>query len=119
MDYKVKLMRESDCFAPHCDEPAQTRGLCSKCYTITKSAIIRNLVSDDELVKQGKILPKAKRQGRKRSATLAWLIDEEYTNRVSINLSNNAHPVVKQIVSDLQDGNEDIVVKRVEDGVEL
>jgi len=67
-----------------CSKPNRklTRGLCGKCYSRTKSAVKRGVISLDEVIAKGLWLTEAQRTGRKMKAPTK--LDELIYRRVGV-----------------------------------
>jgi len=98
------------------------RGLSKSDYVVARKLIQQGLVTEQELMDAGKMLP-SKGRGRPSSGARKWLLEARKTKPepevIKFTMEPDAHPVVKQIARDLAAGNENIVVEHVEDGVEL
>ena len=101
---------------------AHSRGLSKSDYVVARKLINAGLVTEQELIDAGKMLP-SKGRGRPGSGVREWLLEARKTKQepevIKFTMEPDAHPVVKQIARDLEAGNQNIVVERVEDGVEL
>lgn len=53
--------KPTKCLFPDCTCKVNARGLCHNHYTTTRNLIYAGKITDDELVKKGKILPKRTR----------------------------------------------------------
>lgn len=114
-------MKEQDALRPGTGK-AHARGLSKSDYCIARRLINEGLVTEQELIDAGKMLP-SKGRGRPGSGAREWFLEARKTKQepevIKFTMEPDAHPVVKQIARDLAEGNQDIVVERVEDGVEL
>jgi hypothetical protein len=114
-------MKEQDALRPGTGK-AHARGLSKSDYCIARRLINEGLVTEQELIDAGKMLP-SKGRGRPSTGAREWFLEARKTKQepevIKFTMEPDAHPVVKQIARDLAEGNQDIVVERVEDGVEL
>lgn len=55
---------EKKCLYPNCDRKADSRGLCHRHYQVARLVLVTGLVSDDDLVRRGKIAPRKTRLTR-------------------------------------------------------
>jgi hypothetical protein len=114
-------MKEQDALRPGTGK-AHARGLSKSDYCIARRLINEGLVTEQELIDAGKMLP-SKGRGRPSTGAREWFLEARKTKKepevIKFTMEPDAHPVVKQIARDLAEGNQDIVVERVEDGVEL
>ena len=101
---------------------AHSRGLSKSDYVVARKLINAGLVTEQQLIDAGKMLP-SKGRGRPGSGVREWLLEavkpKQEPEVIKFTMEPDAHPVVKQIARDLEAGNQNIVVERVEDGVEL
>ena len=101
---------------------AYSRGLSKSDYVVARKLIQQGLVTEQELIDAGKMLP-SKGRGRPSSGAKEWFLEARKRKPepevIKFTMEPDAHPVVKQIARDLEAGNQNIVVERVEDGVEL
>jgi hypothetical protein len=69
-----------------CEKPNRklTRGLCGKCYSRTKSAVKRKVITLDEVIAKGLWLTEAQRTGRKMKAPTK--LDELIYGRAGVEL---------------------------------
>ena len=114
-------MKEQNALRPGTGK-AHARGLSKSDYCIARRLINEGLVTEQELIDAGKMLP-SKGRGRPSTGAREWFLEARKTKQepevIKFTMEPDAHPVVKQIARDLAEGNQDIVVERVEDGVEL
>ena len=101
---------------------AHARGLSKSDYCIARRLINEGLVTEQELIDAGKMLP-SKGRGRPSTGAREWFLEARKTKEkrevIKFTMEPDAHPLVRKMASDFAESNPDIVVERVEDGVEL
>lgn len=65
------------CLTPGCAYVPKSRGLCLSCYGTVGRLIRSGRVSDEQLVKRGKLLPRKRTKGiHKGSARMDWMLSK-------------------------------------------
>jgi hypothetical protein len=73
-------MENTQCLFPGCEEPRQTRGLCSLHYTYAYRLINRKETTWEQLEKEKKVLPKRGITSR----TQKWFLEGKIEDEVNI-----------------------------------